>query len=101
MKGVVSVFLNFFKTQAEGSKDQELKPLSRDDMAKQCLHFYLEKYKTMLLEGEGFFKGFRVDVFAKDVAHIYLQHHFPKLKYRHDPPHYVIIDSNKNVSGCV
>lgn len=58
-------------TQAEGVKEVEFKPPSREQLASQCLQFYLEPYKKVLLQEGGYPSEYKVDVMVFEITHIY------------------------------
>ena len=53
-------------------------PLSA--MARRCLFFYLEPYKSILLQDGEFPEGFEVDWFVRRVQHIYSLHRWPMME---------------------
>ena len=61
------------RNPAAGAKEVDAKILSTEEMAKQCLNFYLEPYVEQLLSGK-YLENFKVDVFVKEVASLFLQH---------------------------
>ena len=62
------------------AKEVDVKILSTEEMAKQCLNFYLEPYVEQLLAGK-YSENFKVDVFVKEVASLFFQHQ--KLHIKH------------------
>lgn len=78
----IALLASFFKrssTKQSGDKDTFILPTSKE-MVRQCLFFYLEPYKILLLNGE--YPGdFRVDEFTKQVRIIYSMHHQPHVKH--------------------
>lgn len=72
-------FLKRSSTKQSGDKDTFSPPTSKE-MVRQCLFFYLEPYKTLLLNGE-YPEDFRVDKFTKQVRIICSMHHKPHVKH--------------------
>ena len=48
-------------------------------MARKCLFFYLEPYKSILLQEGEFPEGFEVDWFVRQMQHIYSLHRWPMM----------------------
>ena len=71
---------------------------SKEAMAKQCLAFYLEQYKSLLLHDEEFPKEFRVDHLIETLSTIYFQHLTPLVKYRNGSPAQIAIKPIQAVS---
>ena len=58
-------------SQAEGGKEVEFKLPSREQLTSQCLQFYLEPYKKVLLQDGGYPTEYKVDVMVSEITHIY------------------------------
>lgn len=72
-KGILTFFKKSSTRQGE-EKEEHFTPVSTEAMARQCLPFYLEPYKAMLLSDGEYPKDFRVDDFVKQVGLIYSMH---------------------------
>ena len=88
------------KKPAEDAKEVDFQILSTEAMAKQCLQFYLEPCKNLLLEEGEFPAGFNLDHLVNGVAGIYLQHQKPCVKHWEQRPVYVPVAAIKSVSYC-
>ena len=78
------------RNPAASAKEVDAKILSTEEMAVQCLNFYLEPYVEQLLAGK-YSENFKVDVFVKEVASLFLQHQQLSIK-RSIPIHHRVKD---------
>ena len=70
VKAKVSSFFRYFQREQQSDDGKEdFKPPSKEDLASQCLHFYLEPYRNEILQEE---KSLVVDS-ATEIAHIYFK----------------------------
>ena len=98
-KGVMNALFgrSSAKKPAQDANEVDYKTLPTEAMVKQCLQFYLEPYKKLLLQDGEFPAGFRVDRLVKEVTHLYLQHQKPRVKHR-DGPAQVSVEHIPSVS---
>ena len=78
-RGIIrGLFHRFFgsRTQAE---DVEMKLLDKENMAKQCLKFYLCSHMPVLLS-ERHTSNFKLDTCVSEIANLFRQHHQPCIK---------------------
>ena len=77
----------FFKrSSTKQSEDKEhFTPASAAAMAKQCLPFYLEPCKSLLLNDGEYPKNFTIDSFVKDVKRTYTMHMKQHVQHRGFP----------------
>ena len=66
---VAKIFANFSSssTQTEGVQDADFYPKTKEKLAAQCLHFYLEPYKNILLHNT---KELKVDFVVTEIANV-------------------------------
>ena len=82
-KGVATAVFGFLWGQVSRQSAADMKEdVSIEAMTKQCLPFYLEQYKTLMLQDEEFPKQFRVDQLIKTLSTIYFQLQNLWVKYR-------------------
>ena len=80
-------------TEAEGAFD----PPSTEEMVKQCLHFYLEPSKNILLAETHFPQNFILNEFVREIKHIFQQHNNPVVQHNPSSPTTVSVDNLKEV----
>ena len=70
---------NFFRpsTQTEEMKEVVFEIPSREELAARGLQFYLEQYKSVLLQEGEYPKEYKVDFIVSVIAHIYSLLHEP------------------------
>lgn len=85
---------------AKEVKEVDAKILTTEEMAKQCLNFYLEPYMKQLLD-EKYSESFRVDGFVNKVASLYSQHVCLSIKRRHDPSPFRVEGIQKVKHACL
>ena len=61
--------------------EQTFTPPSTEEMVQQCLYFYLEPYRKILLSDTGYPEKFRVDDVVREVKVILEQHHKPVVQH--------------------
>ena len=80
-EGGVGWFKTFFGAQSEAATEDVFTPPSTEKMVKQCLHYYLEPFKGVLLDEEGYPPDFKLDEFVRQVKHIFEQHNKPVVQH--------------------
>ena len=87
-RGLVNMLLGS-RTPSEGATDVEMKTLNREDMAKRCLHFYLDSY----MFNEEQWTNFQMDGYVRQIGTLFLRHYKPSVKHYHpsEEPIYVIV----------
>ena len=76
-------YFDFFKklfVQSDGKEDS-VTPLSTSEMAKRCLHLYLKPYKAIMLKEQEYPEDFKVDLFVRQMRHIYQLHQQPMVQH--------------------
>lgn len=63
------------------SKEDNVTPLLTSEMAKRCLHIYLEPYKAIVQGKHEYPKHFKVELFVRQVRHIYHLHQEPMVQH--------------------
>lgn len=63
--------------QTENAKEVEVKIPPKEELAAQCLQFYLEPYKSVLLQDGEHPKEYNVDSLVTEIINIYSQLHEP------------------------
>lgn len=73
VKAGISAIGNWFRssTQTEEDKGVEFKLPSKEELAVQCLQFYLEPMKGVLLQDGEYPKEYKVDFMVTEIVHIY------------------------------
>ena len=93
-----SVGAFFKRSSTRQSEDKEdFTPPPAAAMAKQCLPFYLEPHRSLLLNDGEYPKNFTVDAFVKDVKQIYTMHKEQHVQH-HGKPTTVPISEFQEVS---
>ena len=95
VKEVVGLLWGAMSRQSAADTKEEF---SKEAMAKQCLAFYLEQYKILMLHDQEFPKEFRVDHLIETLSGIYFKHLTPLVKYRNGSPVEVAIKPIQAVS---
>lgn len=70
--------------QVEGAKEVDISTMSMEDMAKKCLHFYLEPHTKFLVD-ENYSADLKIHIFVQRIADLYFQHLKPSLWHRTCP----------------
>lgn len=69
-------------TPTEDIKEEEPKLPSKETLAAQCLQFYLEPYKNVLVQDGEYPKKFKVDTVVTEIEHIFSLLHEPCVNNR-------------------
>ena len=71
VKAGISFFSRLFRTKPpqDDVKEVDFKPPSMEELATQCLHFYLEPYKNALLQESGRYP--MVNSVVRDIVHVF------------------------------
>ena len=69
-------------TPTEDAKEEEPKLPSKEMLAAQCLQFYLEPYRNVLVQDGEYPKKFKVDTVVTEIQHIYSLLHEPWVNNR-------------------
>ena len=77
----VGIYNYLFKVEDDTAEEVSLAPRSTEEMVKQCLRFYLEPCKDILLSEEGYPHNFRLDEFVGSVKRIFEQHYKPVVQH--------------------
>ena len=88
-RGLVNILLGS-RTPSGGATDVEMKTLNRDDMARWCLHFYLDLYRF----SEEQWTNFPMDGYVRQIGTLFLRHYKPcviKRNYPNEEPINVIV----------
>ena len=101
-KGVATALFGFLLGKVSRQSAADIKEdFTKEAMAKQCLAFYLEQYKTLMLQDVEFPKEFRVDHIIGTLSAIYFQHLTPMVKYRNGSTAEITIKPIQAVSHYV
>ena len=86
-KASVGVYNFLINNQDSATEEQPFSPPSTEDMVKDCLHFYLEPYKDILLNKAEYQSNFSIGEFVRQVKLLFKQHHKPVVQHsaeKHD-----------------
>ena len=73
-KGFFRIFKFWKSSHPKATSDDSVTPYySTEEMVKECVWFYLEPCRQILLKEEGHFPGFTIDDFVRNVNLIYIQ----------------------------
>ena len=92
LEGGMGLLKTFLGVQSEAATEDVFTPPSTEKMVKQCLHYYLEPFKSDLLSDEGYSPDFKLDEFVRQVKHIFEQHKRPVVQHRHSSIAPVTVD---------
>ena len=77
--------------------EREFSPPSTEEMVKQCFHFYLKPYKNVLLSETGYPQHFELNMFVREINHIFEQHEKPLVQHNPSLCTLVRVDNMKEV----
>lgn len=70
--------------QVEDAKEVDISTLSMEDMAKKCLHFYLDPHMKYLVD-EKYSADLKIHIFVQRITDLYFQHLKPSVWHRKCP----------------
>lgn len=68
-------------SQVDNAKEVDISTMSMEDMAKKCLHFYLDPYMKYLVD-EKYSADFKIHIFVQRITDLYFQHLNPSVMHR-------------------
>ena len=92
---------NVFNIKSDDTPEEGFTPPSTEEMVKQCLNFYLEPFKRVLLNKDGYPADFRLDDFVVKVKRIFQQHNKPIVQHQNMNWAHVTVDNIEDVRTCM
>ena len=74
-------------------------PLSIEVMVRRCLNHYLQPYKKVLLNEDGYPSDFKLNEFVREVKQILKQHKTPAVQHKYPACVAVTVDNVNDVSA--
>lgn len=78
----VGIVKSLFNMKGDTAPEERFTPPSTEEMVKQCLTFYLEPYKRVLLNEDGYPSEFRINKLVGEVKLIFQQHKKPVVQHQ-------------------
>lgn len=75
----VSSLVGYSSSTPMESGKKNFDPLSKEELARICLQFYLKSFTYTLLPDGEYHKGFKVDTIVFEIVHVYFVMHKPQV----------------------
>ena len=82
--------------QVDDVEEVDISTLSMENMAKKCLHFYLDPHMNNLMDDKHT-ADLKIDIFVQRIADLYFQHLNPSVRHRQCPSNDFIVKVNTRV----